>query len=56
MGFYDKKSSSVSENEKSQNLNNKGIYWTGLKPGVQNNLQNLKILKGIKSLPQIQFL
>ena len=45
MGFYDKKSSSVSENKKFQNLNNMGIHWTGLKPRIQNNLQNWKILK-----------
>ena len=45
MGFYDTKSSSVSENEKFQNLFDMGILWTGLKPGVQNNLQNWKISK-----------
>ena len=31
--------------EKFDNLNNMGIQWTRLKTGVQNNLQNWKILK-----------
>ena len=31
--------------EKFDNLNNMGIYWTSLITGVQNNLQNWKILK-----------
>ena len=45
MGFYIKKISSVSENDKFQNLIDMGIHWTSLKTGVQNNLQNWKILK-----------
>ena len=45
MGFNDKKITSVSENEKFDNLNNMGIHWTSLKTWVQNNLQNWKILK-----------
>ena len=40
-----KKSSSVSENKNFQNLNNMGIHRTDLKTGVQNNLQNWKLLK-----------
>ena len=45
MGFNDKKISRVSENETFKNLNNMGIYWTGLKTGVQENLHSWKILK-----------
>ena len=44
MGFNDKKITSVSGNENFDNLNNMGIHWTSLKAGVQNNLQNWKIL------------
>ena len=35
----------VSENEKFDNIDNMGIHWTSLKTGVQNNLENWKILK-----------
>ena len=40
-----KKMCSVSENEKIKHLKNMGIHGTGLKTGVQNSLQNWKILK-----------
>ena len=46
MGFNDKKSLvQVAKIKKFDNLNNMGIHWTSLKTGVQNNLQNWKILK-----------